>query len=292
MKKHVLAGTLMVVATLHAGTRAVRQPQEPISFGGGYAGLSPEQKKLVDDWFRRFREVTGQELEPGSFYDDFVKLSTKTTFDAVTHALGRSSLTDSGGKPLGTALDLVQRVEAVRGKLKGSPGDRQFRMYVVLKPDAVETLQKSNEFQRGADNTIFHEGYPVNYRQQGGVPSIQISLSPDGRSADVDVDYRSSKFPASLFNGHLSAANSDVRAGDNYDRHNARWEEFANWWRGFFGIRLTSDYEDVVTDDRLQFPERPRAGDKTIEKMVHDFLSAWLIEGNVMEAMGYISERA
>lgn len=32
-------------------------------------------------------KVTGQSVEPGGFYDDIVNLSTKTTFDAVTHAL-------------------------------------------------------------------------------------------------------------------------------------------------------------------------------------------------------------
>ena len=48
----------------------------------------------------------------------------------------------------------------------------------------------------------------------------------DGRLADVDVDYRGSSFPVMLFNGHLSAANSDVRAGNNAERHAARWTGF------------------------------------------------------------------
>jgi hypothetical protein len=44
-------------------------------------------------------------------------------------------------------------------------------------------------------------------------------------------------FPAALFNGHLTSSNSDVRAGNNYDRHLNRWTEFQNWWRSFFGVR-------------------------------------------------------
>ena len=80
-------------------------------------------------------------------------------------------------------------------------------------------LERSREFKRGIDNTVYHKGYPINYREQGGTPSIQVSIALDGRLADIDVDYRSSSFPVSLFNGHLSAANSDVRAGDNVERH-------------------------------------------------------------------------
>jgi hypothetical protein len=89
------------------------------------------------------------------------------------------------------------------------------------------------------DNTVYHKGYPINYRGQQGTPSIQISIAMDGRLADVDVDYRASFFPVSLFNGHLSAANSDVRAGDNAERHAGRWTGYQNWWRSFFGAGST-----------------------------------------------------
>ena len=46
------------------------------------------------------------------------------------------------------------------------------------------------------------------------------------------------RLPLALFNGHLSASNSDVRSGGNYDRHANRWSGFQNWWRNLFGIRL------------------------------------------------------
>ena len=84
-------------------------------------------------------------------------------------------------------------------------------------------LNRSREFKRGVDNTVYHKGYPINYREQGGSPSIQVSIAMDGRLADIDVDYRSSGFPVALLNGHLSASNSDVRAGDNAERHAERW---------------------------------------------------------------------
>ena len=68
-------------------------------------------------------------------------------------------------------------------------------MYVRLTEGALDRLERSQEFKREGDNTVYHKGYPINYRQQGGAPSIQISIALDGRRADIDVDYRSSSFP-------------------------------------------------------------------------------------------------
>ena len=288
--KQIAPGLFVATSTLVLFL-SVAGAQAPRRFGGEYTALAPAQQSLVADWGLRFNDVTAVEVEPEAFYDEFLELSTKTTFEAVTHALTETTLTDDAGVSLGTALDLVESLETVRGKVKGVVADRQFRMYCVLKVDAIETLERSREFKRATDNTVFHKGYPINYRQQGGVPSIQISIARDGRRADIDVDYRASSFPAALFNGHLSTSNSDVRAGDNGERHNGRWTGFENWWRSVFGIRLGSEDEDVV-DEPLQIPDVPRAGQATIENMMHDFMSAWLLEGNIAEAMGYISERA
>src|SRR5262245_31304470 len=93
---------------------------------------------FVDDWVSRFAKTTGQKLPPGPFYDDLLSLSTKTTFDAVTHALMTTVLTDGSGASLGDALALVESVETVKGEQAGARGDRQFRMYARLVPDAVE----------------------------------------------------------------------------------------------------------------------------------------------------------
>ena len=116
---------------------------------------------------------------------------------------------------MGNALDLVQSVEAINGKVPHARGDLQFRIYVVLKPDAIERLKAAGEFFRDRDNTIYHHGYPLNYRQEGSAPTIQISVAKDARHADIDVDYRSAKFPQGLVNGHLTAANSDAALHPN-----------------------------------------------------------------------------
>ncbi len=111
-------------------------------------------------------------------------------------------------------------------------------------------MERSREFKRAMDNSVYHKGYPFNYRERRGTPSIQVSVALDGRQADVDVDYRSSMFPVMLFNGHLSSSNSDVRAGNNVDRHDGQWSGLQDWWRSFFGVDLTSA-PDGVGRDRL-----------------------------------------
>ena len=199
--------------------RSSSAQQPPQRFGGAYSELDERRQQLVDDWVARFTKVTGQSLDARSFYDDILSLSTKTTFDAVTHALMTTPLTDASGQKFGDGLALIERVDSVKGEVSGTSSDRQFRMYVRLTPNAREMLERSREFKRGVDNAVYHKGYPLNYREQRGTPSIQVSIALDGRLADVDVDYRSSSFPVMLFNGHLSASNSDVRAGDNAERH-------------------------------------------------------------------------
>jgi hypothetical protein len=101
------------------------------------------------------------------------------------------------------------------GHVHSGTGDLQCRNYVALKPAVLQILENSREFKGDRDNTHYHKTIlliTVNYRQHCWVPSIQISSSTDGKRADIDVDYRSTKIPAAIVNGHLSNANSDVRA--------------------------------------------------------------------------------
>ena len=208
----------------------------------------------------RFTKVTGQSVDPALFYDDILSLSTKTTFDAVTHALMTTPLTDASGQKFGDGLALIERVDSVKGEVSGASGDRQFRMYVRLTPNAREMLDRSREFKRGIDNAIYHKGYPVNYREQRGTPSIQVSIALDGRQADVDVDYRSSSFPSVLLNGHLSAANSDVRAGNNADRHAAQWQGFRTGGEASSVSASIGPLTPPDNDVRACSPEDPARG--------------------------------
>lgn len=285
----VLAGSLAVAQ--NAPSKQNAKGEEPV-FGGKYAQLNAEQKRLVDNWFQRLSEVLGKPISPEEGYDH-VRLSVRTTFVAVTHALLRTRLTDKSGAAFEkSALSLVGKVDNVAGSLEGARGDKQFRMYVELVPGALELLEKSQEFDRKGDNTIYHKGYPICYRSKGGTPSIQISTSKDGKLADIDVDYRSAKFPAFLFNGHLSASNSDVRAGNNDQRHNSRWEGLRNWWRTLLGLPYAEkSAADSESEDVPLKIERTKPNAKPAQA-VHDFLTLWLVDEKPGEAVAYFSESA
>lgn len=261
-------------------------------FNGTYEHLRPAQKRLIDQWYAEYNQMTGEHDDPHDY--DQLSLSTRTTFEAVTHALLTTTVTDKSGKSLGNALELVQSIETINGKVPRARGDLQFRMYVVLKPDAYSKLKESGEFFRDRDNTIYHHGYPLNYRQDGGTPSIQVSMAKDGRHADIDVDYRSSKFPEALFNGHLTAANSDVRAGGNTQKHLQRWDGLSDWWRNLFG--LADPREEVAEPEGTatagEVPPIPRKGDQRVEDAVNDFLTSWLVDQKPEIAAAYLSAQS
>jgi hypothetical protein len=282
----------VLLSLITAALAIAQQTQSTPRFGGEYSALDARRQQLVNDWVARFAKTTGQKLDPGPFYDELLSQSAKTTFEAVTHALMTTRLTDRTGGDLGDGLGLIEHVDTVRGEIAGAASDHQFRMYARLMPDAIDKLTRSQQFRRGIDNSVYHQGFPINYRGQGGVPSVQVSLALDKRRADIDVDYRASTFPIGLFNGHLTSSNSDVRAGSNYDRHVNRWVGFQNWWRGFFGVRQEQSPEVAAPASPYALPKSPRAGTKPIDVMVNDFLNAWLIEGDIVTAMGYISERS
>ena len=188
-----------------------------------YIELDAERQRIFDTYARGMNVKLGENLTPEERFRA-LSPSEQTTFDAITHALMRSPLTDDAGQPLGRAFDLVAGLERIAGEQAGRGGDQQFRIYVTLRPNARDMLDRSREFVRSQENTAFHAGYPHSYRLGSGAPSIQFSVAEDGLSADIDVDYRTSKAPQSLFNGHLTSSNSDVRAGDNARRHDAALE--------------------------------------------------------------------
>ena len=201
----ILLTSVLVIVASDSALRAQdtgQTEQAAPKIGANYSGLDERRRRLVDEWVARFNQNTGQKVDPASFYDTRLRLSAKTTFDAVTNALLSTPLTDQSGQRFGDALDIIDRVDMVRGQLSKASGDAQFRVYAQLKTGAIDMLERSREFRRGADNTVFHHGYPMNYRQQGGAPSMQVSIAPDRRRADIDVDYRTSTFPFSMFNGH------------------------------------------------------------------------------------------
>jgi hypothetical protein len=264
-----------------------------------FAGLAVEQQQLYVSYAMADAEARGRTMTAEEHFETQA-ISERTTYDAVTHALLNSTLTDAQGRSLGRALDLVASLERVAGQYYGRSGDQQFRLYVTLKPDALDTLRRSVEFFPGHENSVYHVGYPNDFRQAGKVPNMQFSVSEDGLQADIDVDYRSSRLPQALFNGHLSAANSDVRAGNNVERHNGRWAGMTAWWQRIFGS-LPSDQEgprDALAEAALAEvttplpPDRPRGSPiEQVQDAVQEFLTDWLVRRKIDEALTFLSDR-
>ena len=278
--------------------KVVVDPRDADGDVSRFQNLTIEQQRLYEPYAQRNATARQQSMTVEQHFDSQT-ISARTTFDSVTHALLNSKLTDASGADLGTAFALVAGLDRVAGQYSGRMGDEQFRLFVELQPDAVDVLQRSVEFFRDRDNTVFHVGFPQNLRQVGRVPNIQFSVSEDGRRADIDVDYRSSGIPRGLFNGHLSAANSDVRAGNNYGRHTRRWAGLIAWWRPLFGDvpddRQRS--ESVADPPPTEFPtplppNRPR-GAVIVEpqQAVQEFLTDWLVRRNLDEALEAVSTR-
>jgi hypothetical protein len=291
----IFLGVVALAALLGGAIALAAEPAQKskipeFKFAGNFEGLTAAQQRLITDWVSRVSKLTGKALDPASVYDN-AAISPRTTFEAVTHALVHTALTGEAGTPLGSALDLVDSLEAVQGEVPGARGDLQFRMYARLKAGAVDTLDKCQEFTLG-ENKTYHKGYPLSYRQAGGAPSIQLSVSKDGSRADIDVDYRSTKFPSVLVNGHLSSANSDIRAGDNIDKHNQRWSGLSDWWRNLFGLPV-ADKKGMQGEEKSgSLPTVPRAGGGKVQQAMQDFLAVWLLEQNPEQALAYISRRA
>ena len=256
-----------------------------------YEQFSPEQKRLFASYTARSHQSKRSQMSAAARFSSLTK-SERSTFASITNALANTELTDANGKSLGEAIGLVQAIELIAGERAGKGSDEQFRLYVKVRRDAVSVLERSVEFERGRNNTKFHKGYPQNFRQVGSTPTLQFSFSEDGGRADIDVDYRSSGFPASLFNGHLTASNSDVRAPGNYLTHVLRWPGLIDFWR----IDLDSVFQNFektqlkpLDAEFLKGLSSPGVSDvEKISLSMEEFLQLWIVKRDVDRAVNFV----
>src|SRR5690242_9755803 len=124
-RRFTSALALLLAPAINAQSKTATAPHE---LRGTYEELSPAQKKLIDEWYAEYNQMTHDNSQPTE-YNQF-SLSTRATFEGVTHALMTTKLTDKSGKSLGSAIDLVQSIEAINGKVPNARGDLQFRVYV------------------------------------------------------------------------------------------------------------------------------------------------------------------
>jgi hypothetical protein len=220
--------------------------------------------------------------------------SERSTFSAISNALYSIRLTDSKGKALGRSIELIDVVDTIAGQDSNKRSDEQYRLYVTLRPDAYELLQQSREFNRARDNRRFHRGYPVNFRQVVSAPGVQFSISRDKKLSDIDVDYKSSGI-AGLWNGHLTAANSDVRARGNYPTHLRRWRGLVDWWRPNVPDLIEEFRQNQMRPLSSQFvtaansPDAPEA--EIVAKTADEFFRLWLVQRDRRRAANFIGKR-
>ena len=111
---------LAVLALLALSMGASSQNSTPSDFGGGYDTLQSEQRALVDDWMKRFSATIQKDVDARQAFNN-LSLSTRTTFNAVTHALISTQLTSESGAKLGSAIQIVDKLDTVRGEVSRRP---------------------------------------------------------------------------------------------------------------------------------------------------------------------------
>jgi len=189
-----------------------------------YEDLSEEQRGVLDRASFKCAESPSEPPLAGTLLFERFDVSQRATFVAVTHAMLNTPILDltAGGETSDT-LALVEELTDVHGGNPAMPSDEQYQVYVRLFPDALKRLQAAKGFAIG-ENHVFHPGYPLSFRQirqfavRGREAGLHISVSRDGRSAVIHVDYRFGLL-------HLGPANSDVRAPGNHEKHVDRWPQ-------------------------------------------------------------------
>jgi hypothetical protein len=281
------------------GKNIVVPPPPPRGAQREFDDLAPRQKDLFGTYVQEYNGARNSQYTAEQVFARLT-VSEQTTFYGHSHAAMHSPLTDRNGASMGTVIGCIAAVDRIAGQYTGKGGDEQFRLFVRLKPDTKEILDKSREFFAEEENTTYHIGYPHSYRQNGKEPNMQVSISEDGLRGDIDVDYRSSHSPQSLFNGHITAANSDVRAGDNPKAHNLRWPGLISWWQQIYG-KLADGVPkevDLMNIDRMAPPtplppDRPSgASPDKIEDAAQEFLTDWLVRRQYDQALEFLSTRA
>ena len=264
-----------------------------------YVELDAERQRIFDTYARAMNVKLGENLSPEERFRA-LSPSEQTTFDAITHALMHSTLTDDAGQPLGRALDLVAGVDRIAGEQAGT----ERRSAVPdLRDAAAERARRAGAIARVRPEPREH-----------GLPRGLSALVPSGRGraerAVLDGRGRAaaptstSTIARARRRNRCSTAISRRRIrmcgpGDNAQRHERRWSGFANWWSDVFGAVRFGDQRDEAAGPFGGAPTRPpspvppnrpaNASIPDIADAVQEFLTDWLIRRNYQEAAAFFA---
>ena len=202
-----------------------------------YVELDADRQRLFDTYARAMNVRLGENLSP----DERFRALSLSRADDVRRDHARAAALDADRRCRQAARQGARPRGGSRSHRRRAGRTEQRSAVPDLRDAAAERERHSGPIARvrpePARTRSTTRGTRTSYRLGSGAPSVQFSVAEDGLSADIDVDYRASKAPRSLFNGHLTSSNSDVRSGDNARRHERRWNGFANWWSDVFGAR-------------------------------------------------------
>lgn len=261
----VLVVALLLAASAAAAVAQAPGQQDQAAFGGVYRDLQPDQQRLFDDFIARYNRVMNAGAAPQSTYDG-LPASVRTTFEAITDALGKTTLSDADGASLGTALDLVAALERVNGAILGAGGDLQFRAYVELTPDARALLERSVEFKRERDNTWYLR--------------CRTPDDPPGRSVGGETGYGSS-------------VRITAPSGQTVDLFFV-WQQQGDYWK------IVAYHVDVAFDAAgtlgWNAPAAPAAlpvaePDEELLGVIDGLLTQWLVQGSTEDLDRLIAAR-
>ena len=197
-------------------------------------------------------------------------------------------LTDASGQKFGDGLALIERVDTVKGEVSGTS---QRSPVSDLRPIDRRTRARCWSARASSsaalDNSVYHKGYPVNYREARGTPSIQRGrLRWTVVSRNVDVDYRASRLPRSCLpstatvRGELGSGQSESRQ-QRPQRHAARWIGYHELVceasiRASRVEQASSDASSVLTTCPTEWPpgSTARAGSRRARRRRHRARSA------------------
>lgn len=123
-----------------------------------YQRMHEKPRILFDRWAAERNISEGKTLSPRERFMS-LSVSDRSTFAAVTNGLLYTRLTDTSGKTVGFAIDLIDGLDLIAGEAAGKGGDEQFRLYVRLKPGTRRQLEAAREFLHDKDNTVFTKAF-------------------------------------------------------------------------------------------------------------------------------------